>query len=373
MTFVFASFRSRIWAAAIVVPIALSLSALGSPAAGADKISDGQWYLNYLDVSAAHKISQGEGVRIAVIDTGIDPNHPDIRGSVEPGVDVRQFPASGDGLTDDDGHGTSMASLIVGHGRIRGIAPKATVVSLKYADSVSSSPTAMGSAINWAVEHGVKVISISAAHVDRDLVLQQAVEKAILQDVVIIASAGNKPEKSAIEYPAAFPGVVAVSGIGSDGQLWSSSVTGPEVLLSAPAKGISTAWRDNRRVVTDGTSNSAAIVAGMVALIRAKYPTMPATEVIRRLISTATDKGPAGRDSAYGFGVPNLVAALTAPAVSASAGRSVAPSQIAPTRIDAPGAEFPLRTALFLGGGCLTIVILAVGLVVMVVRRRRPE
>ncbi|WP_254550581.1 S8 family serine peptidase [Catellatospora tritici] len=365
-------FRRRMWAMATTSLIVWGFSTITAPVQAADGISDGQWYLKYLNIAAAQKISQGEGVRVALIDTGVDPNHPDIKGSVEPGIDVSFLPLSDDGLVDEDGHGTSMASLIIGHGRIQGIAPKAKIVSLRYADSASSSPTAMGTAIKWAIDHDIKVISISAAHQDRDLVLEQAVEKAILHDIVIVAAVGNKPRKSTVEYPAAFPGVVAVSGIGVDGKLWADSVTGPEVLLSAPAEAISTASRNNRRVVTDGTSNSTAIVAGMVALVRAKYPTMPAAEVVRRLTGTATDKGPAGRDSMYGFGVPNLVAALSEPYVNSPGTTKAAatPSAAVPTWIAAPGADFPVRTVLIGGAGCL-VVILAVGLAIMVVRRRR--
>src|SRR5688572_8201921 len=94
-----------------------------APAAAADPISDGQWYLKYLNVAAAHKVSQGEGVKVGLVDTGVDPNHPDLKGSVLAGGDFRSG-QSGDGLTDTDGHGTAMASLIVGHGQIKGIAPK---------------------------------------------------------------------------------------------------------------------------------------------------------------------------------------------------------------------------------------------------------
>ncbi|MDI1465882.1 S8 family serine peptidase [Catellatospora sp. KI3] len=359
-------------AAALVVGtlMAAVVVGVGTPAQAADSIADGQWYLNYLNVVAAHRLSQGEGVRIGVVDTGIDPHHPDIEGSVEPGVDVN-FGGNGDGLEDTDGHGTAMASLIVGHGKIKGIAPKAKVVSLRYADGLTSSPTHMGEAIRWAVDHELKVISISAAHVDDDLVLQQAIEDAVARDIVIVAGSGNKSQQTGLQYPAAYAGVVAVGGIGRNGQLWSGSITGPEVAVAAPAERISVAYRGNRRVIVDGTSNSTALVAGVVALIRAKFPSMPAAEVVRRLTGTATDKGPAGRDSMYGFGVPNLVAALSEPYVGAPSATkgAVTPSAAGPTWIAAPGAEFPLWTVLVVGAGCL-LVVLAAGLVIMLVRRR---
>src|SRR5262245_8951208 len=99
------------------------------PVVAADPIVDGQWYVRYLHLDDAHKISKGRGIVVAVIDTGVDATHPDVAGSVIPGTDTSRA-APSDGLTDAVGHGTGMAGLIVGHGRIRGVAPEATVMSI---------------------------------------------------------------------------------------------------------------------------------------------------------------------------------------------------------------------------------------------------
>ncbi|MEU8003210.1 S8 family serine peptidase [Catellatospora sp. NPDC049111] len=344
-----------------------------APASAADAISDGQWYLKFLDVAAAHRVSQGEGVKVGLIDTGVDPSHPDLKGSVVAGGDFRSG-MSGDGLTDGHGHGTAMASLIVGHGQIKGIAPKATVVSLKTSDKLGSSATAIGVAVRWAVDHDIKVISISGGHETDDLVLQQAISRAIAKDVVVVASVGNNANDSRVVYPAAYPGVVAVSGLDKTGKFWTGSVSGEAVQLAAPAERISAADLSGRRSVGDGTSNSAALVAGMVALIRSKYPDMRASEVIRRLTSTATDKGGAGRDAQYGFGVPNLVAALTAPVASSEPGGTVStPAPVSTSRLAAPGAEFPVGIAVTIGVGCLVLVGLGAVLLWVFARRRRSS
>lgn len=306
--------RRRI-AAALAGVIAALVVLTSTPAAAADRISDGQWYVKSLDLASAHRITQGDGVKVGVIDAGIDPSHPDISGSVVAGADFsRQGPS--DGLADFDGHGTSMASLIVGHGQIRGVAPHATIVSLRVSDGFSDSATAVGEALRWAISHDIRIVSISSGYTEDDLVLRQAVQAAVANDIVIVAAIGNKPQAVRVPYPAAYAGVLAVGGTTPAGTLSPISVTGTQIQLTAPSDGISTAYRDKRRVVTTGTSNSTALVAGAVALIRAKYPNLPAAEVIRRLTSTAIDKGPAGRDDQFGYGIVNVTAALLATEVS---------------------------------------------------------
>ena len=183
----------------------------GGRCGGADQISDGQWYVKALQLDAAHKITKGAGVVVAVIDTGIDATHPDLAGSVVAGTDTsREAPSNG--LTDSVGHGTAMAGLIVGHGKTRGVAPQATVVSIRAETGGSGSPTDIGAAINWAVKRDVDIISISLASNDRDIVLQQAVENALRNNIVVVAGAGNTDKNPRVGYPASYPGVVAVGG-----------------------------------------------------------------------------------------------------------------------------------------------------------------
>lgn len=129
---------------------------------------------------------------------------------------------------------------------------------------------------------------------------------------MVVASAGNTTGSSSVEYPAREPGVIAVGGIDQQGDHADISVAGPEIDVVAPAVDIySTGLNAGYRVGT-GTSDATAIVAGAAALIRSKYPNLPAQEVAHRLTATAVDKGPPGRDDQYGYGVIDLVAALTA-------------------------------------------------------------
>lgn len=361
---------TRFVRAVVAALLTIGMLTTGARAEAADAISDGQWYLKALNVSAAHRISQGEGVKVGVIDSGVDVSHPDLRGSVEAGEDFSRA-SSGDSLSDTDGHGTSMASLIAGHGQIKGVAPAAKIVSIKVSDGFSSSSTAIGQAITWASEHGIRIVSISSGHDSTDLVLQQAISKARSKGMIIVAAAGNKPKASAVQYPAAYEGVVAVGGVDKNGVLSKASVTGPQLVLSAPSDSLSTAYRDKRRAVSTGTSNSAALVAGAAALILAEHPGISADEVVRRLTSTATDKGTAGRDDQYGYGVLNLAAALTAPAATSTAPQTSMSSVGAPSSpLAAPGAEFPVGVAVLVGVGCLGVLALLVALVAVLVRRR---
>lgn len=129
---------------------------------------------------------------------------------------------------------------------------------------------------------------------------------------MIVAAAGNTTASSTVEYPASDTDVIAVGGIDRNGDHAAISVSGPEIDVVAPAVDIySTGINGGYRVGT-GTSDATAIVAGAAALIRSRYPNLPAQEVAHRLTATAIDKGPPGRDDEYGYGVIDLVAALTA-------------------------------------------------------------
>ncbi len=346
-----------------------------APPAAADSIRDRQWHLRYLNVAEAQKLSQGDGVVVAVVDSGVNGNHPDLAGNVLSGVDVSGAGAP-NGLEDRDGHGTAMASLIAGHGHgngdgVLGMAPKARIFPIRDGLTKDVPPQALVSGVNTAVQSGAKVISISQG-VASTSGLEKAIKSAFAADAVVVAAIGNKPEQVLPALPAAIDGVVAVGAIDQDGNVASISVTGPNMVLAAPGVRIVSADKEGY-AVGDGTSASTAIVAGAAALIRSKYPNLKAPEVIHRLTATATDKGPSGRDSQYGFGVLNIVDALKAdvPPLTPSASPSRATST--PTADAPPPAKKTSSSAPVIILVVLVIVLAGAGGLGWTLIRRRGQ
>jgi type VII secretion-associated serine protease mycosin len=294
----------------IVAAILTSIALMLAPSL-ADPVRDAQWQLDYLRVAEAHAFNTGEGVTVAVIDTGVDGQHPDLAASLVAGVDLTPE-GLGDGRTDADGHGTAEAGLIAGNGRVLGIAPGAKIQSVRVAVGGFASGT-RSEGINWAIDHGAKVLCVASAERDNPA-LRDAVRRAIQADLVVVAGVGNAPTSTSVGFPAAYPGVIAAAAIDRNGNHADISVSGPQTVLSAPGVQVMSTDRldaGNGYSIWTGTSEATAIIAGGAALVRSKYPNLSATEVIHRLTATADDKGPPGRDNDYGYGVVNLVKALT--------------------------------------------------------------
>jgi subtilisin family serine protease len=219
---------------------------LPSTPAHADSVRDAQWQLPFLHAADAHRISQGEGVTVAVIDTGVDASHPDLAGNVLPGTDF--VTPGGDGTHDGDGHGTDMAGLIAAHGRgeagTLGIAPKAKILPVRVGQ-VSGLGEAEVQGIEWAAQHDAKVMCIALAGGDGTR-LQQAIDKAFAADVLVVAGVGNRPRDTQVRYPAAYPGVIAAAAVDKDGNHADVSVTGKEVMLAAPGVDVISTNKDGK-------------------------------------------------------------------------------------------------------------------------------
>lgn len=329
-----------------------------------DEIRDQQWHLDALHINEAHAITKGRGVTVGVVDTGVDATHPDLSGTVVPGTDFAGL-GPGDGTEDRDGHGTAMAGLIAAHGRAMGVAPESKILPVRvlFTQNVPTSSATAG--VDWAVDHGATVLCLAFGQPD-DPALRDALDRAARRDVVAIASIGNEPDHTKL-YPGLYPSVVAVAGTDRDSAHAALSVTGTQALLAAPAVGVLSteplSIRPTGYAAGDGTSNSAAIVAGVAALVRSKYPNLSAAEVIHRMTATADDKGPPGRDNEYGYGIVNPVKALTAdvPPLTPSAEPTIAASP-------PPDAGGSTSTLVIIGAVVLALL-LGTGLVVMLRRR----
>jgi type VII secretion-associated serine protease mycosin len=378
----------RVRAAALTIAAS---AILPTAPANADSIRGDQWHLKYLKISSAQVISKGAGVTVAVVDTGVY-RHPDLRKNLLTGGSV--IPGDKANSGDQEGHGTGMAGLIAAHGRdghdsALGVAPAAKVLPVKMqkpGDPSGALDIAAG--IEWAVAHGADVINVSAA-AGPSIALDDAVKAATENDIVVVAGAGNAGQTHGFGYPARIPAVLAVGAIDRSGKHAKFSLSGNQMGICAPGVDITSTGLNGRYRTSFGTSPATAIVSGAAALVRAKFPELSAPEVIHRLQATATDNGKPGRDDDCGFGVLNVVKALTAdvPPLAGgsteSAAPTAAPTTAAPAATTAPaagsgsGSAAPdttpasTNTPAIVGGG--VIVLLLGGLIALLVNRRRKS
>ncbi|MBV2154166.1 S8 family serine peptidase [Kitasatospora sp. SUK 42] len=392
--------------ASLLAAGALVWGITASPAV-ADDVRDKQWPIRTYEAGAKlWSVSQGDGVVVAVVDSGVREDHQDLTGQVLPGADFSG--AKTDGRVDSNGHGTGVASLIAGHGHdgqsgVVGLAPKAKILPVRVrwnGEGVDLRQSDIELAVRFAVDHGAKIINMSIGGYDRlDYAARNAISYAVSKDVVVVASTGNSGDSAApVEYPAAFPGVVAVGAVGEDGKLWERSTFGPETTLVAPGVNISeaTAKSTSSYGVGRGTSDATAYVSATAALIRSKYPDLSAGQVINRMIKTATPPadGTVVPNVHYGYGILAPAKALEAnPAVDGGPKENPlvkrAESQGAPSsdgagdatgepseEAVAPGADGGGSggdgTGLVIGAGVAGVVVLGLVVAVVVRVRRRP-
>ncbi len=367
-----------------VVVSAMVVAATPAPAR-ADSIRGYEWHLTTLRVAQAHHLSTGRGVIVGLVDSGVRADHPDLAGSVLPGASmIKSIP--GDGRKDNSGHGTEMAGLIAGHGHgsghsdgILGIAPAAKVLPVVAGASSVIRAKDVAAGIRWAADHGARVISVSIGTAGPSFdYMVDAVRYAIAKDAVVIAAAGNN-DGGDVESPANVPGVIAVAATDQSGKPATFAARGAGVALAAP--GVHMITTEDRPglddySISDGTSQATAVVAGVAALVRARYPNLNAASVVDRLVRTARDAGGHGRDPSYGYGVVDPVAALTGPAPTVTANPLGAPTPSASTAGDSATGSDGFAPIVFLGAAALAVLVLIVVVLViflLVHRRSRPR
>ncbi|MEU4352219.1 S8 family serine peptidase [Streptomyces sp. NPDC023838] len=288
--------RSALLGAAVAAALACSVGT--APTALADDMRSKQWYLDAMDADAVGKVSTGKGITVAVIDTGVR-SEPELTGRVLGG---RDFTGSGDGRKDTNGHGTSMAVLIVGSGAdggIKGLAPDAKVLPVRSVvgehDFAGTAITTK--AIRYAAESDARIISISlgsdSPSEGEKQELASAVTYALGKGKLIFAAAGNNGDKgNQVEYPGATPGVVAVGAVGTDGKVAKFSSTGSHVALAAPGDKIPAHCSDgNGYCETSGTSQATALTSATAALIWSAHPGWTGNQVLRVMMETAGHNG----------------------------------------------------------------------------------
>ncbi|MFB7468564.1 type VII secretion-associated serine protease mycosin [Streptomyces sp. NPDC056224] len=315
--------------AAVLALAAVLAAATASPAA-ADAIRDRQWGLLALRAEEAWGTTRGDGVTVAVLDTGVDDSHPDLAGQVLGGTDLIGMGA-GRGDRSWARHGTAMASIIAGHGHgpghgqgVLGVAPQAKILPVRVileegdpgrAQARDSKGGALAEGIRWAADNGADVINLSlgddsdSAH--HEAGEDEAVQYALAKGVIVVASAGNGGESGdRVSYPAAYPGVIAVTAVDRGGRKAAFSTRNWYATVSAPGVDVVIADPDRSYYEGWGTSAAAAFVSGAAALVRAAHPDLSPAQVKKLLEDTASDSPAGGRDDARGHGMVDPVAAL---------------------------------------------------------------
>ncbi|MEV0442780.1 type VII secretion-associated serine protease mycosin [Streptomyces spectabilis] len=318
--------------APVAVAVAGALALLpATPARADDGIRAQQWALDAMGTSQAWRTTKGEGVTVAVLDTGVDASHPDLKGSVLPGKDMVGFGARRGDRTWAR-HGTAMAGIVAGHGHgegrgdgVLGIAPGARILPVRViledgdparGKARQTRGNALAEGIRWAADHGADVINLSlgddskSAHPEPSE--DAAVQYALKKGAVVVASAGNGGERGDhISYPAAYPGVIVATAVDENGARASFSTRRWYATVSAPGDDIVIADPDRKYYEGWGTSAASAFVSGAVALVRAARPGLSPAQIKRLLQDTAQDAPAGGRDDSRGFGLIDPAAALS--------------------------------------------------------------
>ena len=404
-------------ASGLAAVIAVSWSAPALAAAGYDvtgTVQAQEWWLDGLHVTQAWQTTEGAGITVAVLGTGVDARHPDLAGSVTTGPDF-----TGSGRTASGPFwgidGTEVAGVIAGHGHgtggeagVLGIAPAAKIlsirVSLEYNDPLNSDPamarrlpTAIAKGITYAADHGARVIDLPLdpgtagltgqgipAAAGGSRAEQAAVAYALRKDVVLVAPAGDDALGAGrVNYPAAYQGVIAVGAVGRDGQLASFSGRRSHVSLTAPGVALTAATPPHDYARISSTSTSSGIVAGVAALILSRYPHLTVRQVTEALTGGTTteraDVPGAGHGTVDAARVVHLAAAIISAGQPTRPAATPAPS-VKPERLSTTAAHRASASALagsfvryVVAGLCVLILLLVVLLLLVRSRRERAR
>ncbi|MCX4819753.1 type VII secretion-associated serine protease mycosin [Streptomyces sp. NBC_01142] len=288
------------------------------------------WPLQRVLLDELWQDTKGKGIRVAVIDTGVDIKNDQLESAVDasagkdllkPDKDAGEDDKRGktNGTVDEVGHGTKVAGIIAARPRkgtgFVGLAPEATIIPIRQNDENNSgNDLTMATAIDHAIAKGADVINISqdtTKPLPLTSKLNQAVQRAIQAKAVVVASAGNDGMDGKLKntFPAAFPGVLAVASSDRNNERAAFSQAGEFVGVAAPGVDVVSTVPGNGQCVDNGTSFSAPYVAGVAALLKAKYPKWTVSQIIAQIEQTA-ERSINGRDNFVGWGVIDPVRAM---------------------------------------------------------------
>jgi len=267
--------------------------------------SSAQYVVNKLHLLEAHRITGGDDVLVAVIDSKIDTKHPDLTGVVAEEYDVVGSPAVA------HSHGTAMAGAIAARSKLVGVAPKVKLLAVRAfsgsGESAESTTFNILKSVDWAASRNARIINMSFAGPPDDL-LREMLAKANARGIVLIAAVGNAGPRSPPLYPAADAGVIGVTATDVDDKLMPQANRGPQVALAAPGVEILAVAPDGTYQVTSGTSIAAAHASGVAALLLASKPNLTPAQV-RASLTRAATRIP-GKRNEVGAGVIDALAVI---------------------------------------------------------------
>ncbi|WP_433515736.1 S8 family serine peptidase [Nonomuraea sp. CA-143628] len=357
-----------------------------------------QWVLDALNVEQAWTVTKGKGVTVAVVDSGVDGKLKELRGRVTAGPDMTE--ATVQRQAKPGRHGTAMAALIAGSGAddgLIGVAPESGILSLALPvdedpgagtidpqqEEQSALESPLARAIRYAANHGAKVISMSIGSYGPLKSEREAVSYALGKGVVLVAAVGNDGQTkyakdngtSFWSFPAGYSGVIGVAAVDKQGKGATFSSDNLSVLVSAPGVGVPVVKRKGGYELSEGTSSASALVAGVAALVKSRYPAMAPEQVAQALAASARGRPAAGYDDKSGFGVVDAGAALNAAERLAGEQREVTVPDDRHFGVgeDSPGPSRPgpdpWRLWLY-GGGVLLALVMFCGAIIVLNQRR---
>ncbi|MCF6095685.1 S8 family peptidase [Thermovorax subterraneus] len=225
------------------------------------------WGVKKISAQQVWKTTKGEGVRVGIVDTGVDLSHPDLKDNIKEAYGVLDCK----NVIDDNGHGSHVAGTIAALDNdigVVGVAPKVEIYSVKAFDKEGKSTVSgIVEALNWCLEKEVQVVNMSFGIKNNSITLRRAVKALNKSGVVLVAAAGNAGGENSVLYPAKYPEVIAVAACNRDDRLASFSSIGPEVDIAAPGVDILSTYKDGNYKLMSGTSMAAPHVSGAAALL----------------------------------------------------------------------------------------------------------
>lgn len=273
------------------------------------------WGLKMLKVPPIWDSTKGEGIKVAILDTGRPLDHPDLEGNIK---GAANFTTDSDVYDRQSGHSTHVGGIIGALDNQTGVVGVAPEVDLYFGKVLSNSGHGkfewITKGIEWCIDLQADIISMSLGSTANppNSALKKAIDKATSKNIVCVAAAGNEGVSKS-NYPAKYENVISVAAVSKNKSITSWSNTGTDVEFSAPGDNIYSTYLDGRYAILSGTSQAAPFVSGIIALLMSYHRkgnhTSPCTnlkEVREHLIKISDDLGQVGRDDTFGYGIPNL-------------------------------------------------------------------